>query len=298
MQAPVWKPAVPRAILLSTDLSNRCDRALDRALSLARQWDARLIAVTVVEPDAGLIAKASSAKAGKAAADPLLLASLQMRRDVATTGTDVPVEVLVREGRVGPQIDAVAAETGCSLIVTGTARNEPFGRIMLGSTVDWLSRTSTLPLLTVHSRVHGPYSRIVVASDFSASSQHALETVCTLLPDARPSLFHAFDVPFLGLMDTQRDEVLAQGEADARAAAKEFLREAGYPALPMVVVHGDPVACLREHAQDDGNDLIVIASHGRSAIYKILIGSVAQRILETAPCDTLLVPEPQARGVK
>lgn len=288
MQAPAWNPDTPRAILLATDLSSRCDRALDRALFLARQWNARLVALTVVESDAdGRMDPASTHRR--------LSAHDRIRRDIASSDAQKEVEVVVREGDVGDQIRAVAAETGCSLIVTGTARNELFGRIILGSTVERLSRTSRLPLLTVHCRVHGPYGRIVVASDFSSSSRHALDTVIDLIPDAQPTLFHAFDVPFLGLMDTQRDEILAKARSESMTAAQDFLREAGHPALPVVLAQGDPAARLQEHADTHDIELIVVASHGRTALYRVLIGSIARRIVETASCDTLLVPEPQAR---
>lgn len=291
MQLPVWNPDAPRSVLLATDLSSRCDRALDRSIFLALQWNAALVVLTVVEADA-------SRRVDPSAAHRHVSAYNQIRRDIASTDAGPQVEVVVREGDVCDRISEVAAETGSSLIVTGTARNELLGRIVLGSTVERLARTSRLPLLTVHDRVHGPYARIAVASDFSASSRHALDTILGLVPEAQPFVFHALDVPFLGLMDTQRDEVVAQAEADARADAQDFLREAGYPALPVVIAHGDPAARLREHADMQRLDLIVIASHGRSAVYKVLIGSVAQRILETAPCDTLLVPEPHARAAK
>lgn len=291
MQLPVWNPDSPRSVLLATDLSSRCDRALDRSIFLARQWNARLVVLTVVEADA-------SRRVDTPAAQRRMSAYNRISRDMASTDAGVPFEVVVREGDVSDRIAEVAAETGSSLIVTGTARNELLGRIVLGSTVERLSRSSRLPLLTVHDRVHGPYARIAVASDFSVSSRHALDTILGLAPEAQPFVFHAFDVPFLGLMDSQRDEVVAQAEADARVAAQEFLRDAGHPALPVVLAHGDPAARLRERADTQGLDLIVIASHGRSAIYKVLIGSVAQRILETAPCDTLLVPNPHTRTAK
>ncbi|WP_374577666.1 universal stress protein [Phenylobacterium sp. J367] len=41
----------PKTVLLATDLSSRCDRAQDRSLQLARRWNARLVLVTVVEPE-------------------------------------------------------------------------------------------------------------------------------------------------------------------------------------------------------------------------------------------------------
>ena len=287
MQVPAWIPGKPRSVLLATDLSSRCDRALDRAMLLARECGARLVVLTVVEADA-------SRQREKPPAHRRLSAYNRIR-DMGSSDADLAVEVVVREGDVGEQIAAVAAETGCSVIVTGTARDEMFGRILLGSTVERLSRTSQLPLLTVHRRVHGRYTRVVAASDFSASSKHALDTIIDLLPDTQPIVFHAFDVPFLGMMDAQRDEVLTRGQAEATSVAQEFLRSAGHPALSVVIAHGDPAERLREYADTHDTDLIVIASHGRSALYQVLIGSVARRILETAPCDTLLVPEPQAR---
>ena len=291
MQVPAWIPDKPRSVLLATDLSSRCDRALDRAMFLVREWSARLVVLSVVEVDTGR-------DAGTPTTDRRVSAYNRIRRDIDSSDDDVTVEVMVRDGNVSEQIGAVADETGCSLIVTGTARNELFGRIILGSTVERLARTSRLPLLTVHSRVHGPYARIVVASDFSASSRHALDTIVSLTPDAQPAVFHAFDVPFLGLMDTQRDELLVHAKDEAIAAAKAFVSAAGHPELPVVVAHGDAASRLREHADIHEIDLIVVASHGHSALYKVLIGSVARRILETAPCDTLLVPEPQARAGK
>jgi len=303
MQSPVWKTGVPRAILLATDLSSRCDRAFDRAVALARQWSAKLVVLTVIEPDAGPAPTdvITRAKAQPDVVDPHLRAALQVHSDIAFAASDVQVEVLVREGGAinpptGRRIEATAAERGCSLIVTGTARDEPFGRILIGSTVQWLARTSKIPVLIVHRRVHGPYRRIVVASDFSPSSRRALDTLGALFPDAHPTLFHAFDVPFLGLIDANRDSTVEQVRAAALAEAREFLANAGRPMLPLRVEHGDPAITLRDHARNNDTELVVVASHGRSALYNLMIGSVAQQILDLVPCDTLLVPEPRARN--
>ena len=302
MQFSAFLPDVPRAILLATDLSSRCDRALDRAVSLARQWSARLVVLTVVETDAAAdpagIAVAATQPGGF---DPRLLASTQVRRDIADAGGDVEVELVIRDGTAGDrqfgrQIEAVAAEHQCSLILTGTARNEPLGRVLLGSTVQWLARTSMVPLLVVRRRVHGPYLRIVVASDFSPSSRRALDTIGALIPAAQPTIFHAFEVPFLGLIDSNRDYTVEQARTGALAAARGFLADAGRPMLPVIVEHGDPATRLRDHARREDTELLVVASHGRSALFNLLIGSVAQDVLESAMCDTLLVPEPRARA--
>lgn len=289
-----WKPGVPRAILLATDLDGRCDRALDRAVALAREWQAKLIVLTVVEPPAAPPPRRGDvppAHASQAA----LRAAARLRRDVGPVA-DVDYELLVREGRIGDCIEAVARETGCSLIVTGVAHDAFFGRHLVGSTVAWLARHGRLPLLVVRDRAHAAYARILVASDFSPSSARALDVACALFPDADTTLFSAFELPYLGLRDGDREGSVEAAREAALAAAGDFLATHGHTGLPVVATHGDAAARLAEHALASGADLVVVASHGRSALFHLVIGSVAREILDASPCDTLLVPEPKARG--
>ncbi|WP_132999891.1 universal stress protein [Luteimonas arsenica] len=294
MQDIVWKPGAPRAILLATDLDGRCDRALDRAVALAREWQAKLVVLTVVEPPPApppRIGEVPEVQASPAA----LRAAARLRRDVGPAAEGLALELLVREGKVGDCIEAVARDTGCSLVVTGVAHDAFFGRHLLGSTVSWLARHGRLPLLVVRNRVHAPYARMLVASDFSDSSARALDVARALFPDVDATLFSAFEVPYLGLRDGDREGSIGQVHEATLQAARDFLCERGHEGLPMVAAHGDAAARLAEHATDTGADLVAVATHGRSALFHLVIGSVAREILDASPCDTLLVPEPRAR---
>ena len=288
-----WKPGAPRAILLATDLDGRCDRALDRAVALAREWRAKLVVLTVVEPPAAPPPRRGDVPTH--ASQAALRAAARLRRDVGPVA-DVDYELLVREGRIGDCIEAVARETGCSLIVTGVAHDAFFGRHLVGSTVAWLARHGRLPLLVVRDRAHAAYARILVASDFSPSSARALDVACALFPDADTTLFSAFELPYLGLRDGDREGSTEAAREAALTAAEDFLATHGHAGLPVVAAHGDAAARLAEHALASGADLVVVASHGRSALFHLVIGSVAREILDASPCDTLLVPEPKARG--
>lgn len=295
MQDIVWKAGAPRAILLATDLDGRCDRALDRAVAVARAWQAKLVVLTVVEPPAAPPPRQGDplpAQASQAA----LRAAARLRRDVGPAAEGLDIELLVREGRIGECIEAVADETGCSLVVTGVAHDAFFGRRMLGSTVAWLARHARLPVLVVRDRVHAPYARMVVASDLSPSSARALGVGLQLFPRASATLFSAYEVPYLGLRDGDRQAGVAEARDAALEAARAFLAEHGHPGLHVAAAHGDAAARLAEHALAHNADLVVVASHGRSALFHLVIGSVAREILDASPCDTLLVPEPKARG--
>ena len=87
---------------------------------------------------------------------------------------------------------------GCSLIVTGTARDETLGRLLLGTTVEKLARQARQPVLVVKNRPRRPYRDVLVATDFSAGSRQALRAALYLVPEADLTLFHAYDVPFQG----------------------------------------------------------------------------------------------------
>lgn len=291
--------APPKTILLATDRSARCDRALDRAVQLARQWNARLIVLTVVEP--GWLTneriRATPLPSWTTQPDdPVQRTFLKLRRDA--NAEDVQIDPRAVEGaKVGETVVKVAAAEGVDLIITGVARNEAFGRTVLGSTVDYLARHAHVPVLVVRERVRAAYGNIVASTDFSPSSGQALCATAALFPEARRTLFHAYDVAFLGLMDARQQAAIAQGRENAQAEAEKFLASLPQCAGTRVMIeHGDVVRLLFEYVRDHDADLIALGTHGRSALFDILIGSVAQRILETATTDVLLVRDRRAAG--
>jgi len=289
----------PRSILLASDLDARSDRALDRALQLARDWGARLVVCNVVDAGA-LQAEAMLLRDPPAwyrGGDPVHAAQKQLRQTAAERGVELSLRVEVG-GRVAERLLQVAREEGCGLVVTGVARQGPLGRLVLGSTVDQLARRSPLPLLVVRRRAHGPYRRMAVASDWSAASVHAFRTAADLFPDTAISVLHGYDTPLAGLADAARDEILAAARNTAQAEGQAFINACQPPGgasrVSLVAERCDPALLLRLYAEQFPLDLAVIASRGRSALAGVLLGSVAQRLLETSPVDTLVVRDPEA----
>ncbi|KAF1686359.1 universal stress protein UspA [Pseudoxanthomonas broegbernensis] len=300
MNAQARGLAAPERILLATDLGPRSDRALDRAVQLARAWGAQIVAATVVEENASearamLLRDPPSWYRGE---DPVRQAERRLLDDASAQ--DVEIVVRVRQGDPADRLLELARAECCGLIVTGVARQEALGRMLLGSTVDRLARRSPVPVLAVRRRVHAAYRRMVVASDWSDSSVHAMRTAMDLFPEAAASVLHGYEVPMAGLLDTARDEAIDQaGEralADGRAFIERGRPPAGADSVGLVVERGDPALLLPLYANQYPVDLAVVASHGRSALFDILLGSVAQRLLEASPVDTLVVRDPRARA--
>lgn len=276
----------PKAILLATDLSSRGDRALDRAALLAQDWGARLIVLHVVPSGEGSGEQAQSSAARRKEA------LARVKRDLAHDVGEV--EVVVETGEPAERIEAVARSTGAGLIVTGVARDEPFGRSFAGNTVLRLGRRSTLPVLVVRTRPR-PYREIVVATDFSDSSRQALDTTAALFPQAGLTLLHCYEVPFSGMVDRQSlSERLKGLEAEAFERFLADLPPEQRARIRTLSEHESPNRAIWSYMRRHGVDLVAIGSHGRSAVFERFIGSVAAQLLENAPGDVLLVRDRRA----
>jgi nucleotide-binding universal stress UspA family protein len=291
-----WMQGPPKAILLATDLSGRCDRAFDRAVALANEWQARLVAVHVMEDAAAGIGSPEPVPSWRRAPDPHKAAEARIRSEMHEAAPNLTVVI-----ENGDPADAImrAAEThGCGLIVTGVARDELLGRLALGNTVSRLVRRSQIPLLVVRTRGRRPYARVVVATDFSESSRHALEAAVRFFPQTVLTLFNAYDAPMSGLI-TDTESYRAQFREAAARDAEAFLKSADLGGWQgqgpgLLLEYGDPERLIHAYVGENNVDVLALGSHGRSAVFDVLIGSVAQGLMATVACDVLIVREPRA----
>lgn len=290
--------APPASILLATDLGARCDRAMTRAVMLARQWNARLVAVTVAPSDRSselrreLLPPPAWARPGTQAED----ATRELRRDL--DGCGIEVDVHVESGKVGPALLRAAERYDCGLIVVGIGKGGPLMASLPGGTIRWLSRHAPQPLLVVRGHARHPYRHLAFASDFSTPAEHAHAVAASWFGGnaAASAIVHGADVSMLGMVDAEarREERIAEMVGEARKQALTAIETSGLRALLRgnvvpVVEHMDPARLVAEYVRSHDAELVSVGSHGRSAMSEVLLGSVAQRILETARCDVLIV---------
>ena len=284
----------PACVLLASDLSARCDRALDRAAQLAGAWGSELHVLSVVEgprsPDQAL----AWAWGGDDEAA-LRHARRELHADVAPLG--VRGELVVVHGDAAQRIVEHAEQARCALVVVGMARSETFGRFLLGGTVARLARTLVPPLLIVRGRVRGPYRRIVVATDFSESSRHALDAAARCFAQAELELYHALPARGLGTVEVQVDDETRRRveggdlRAFVDASALDVARRAG---LRSTVGRGALERLLAKHVREHDVDLVVVGTQGRGGLLGALLGSTAERVLDWLPCDTMVVRMPRS----
>jgi universal stress protein A len=145
-------------------------------------------------------------------------------------------------------------------------------------------------------------NRILVPVDFSAHSDRAVRYATTLANKfgARVSLLHVIEDPFVTgawqaeafaphipeLLDEMIKGTRVQfGEMKRQLAAHGFVVETD-------VITGSPARAIVEHATAGEFDLIVMGTHGRTGLSHALMGSVAERVVQKAPCAVLTVREP------
>jgi nucleotide-binding universal stress UspA family protein len=285
----------PRKLLLATDLGPRSDRALDRAAALAAYWQAELVILHALEiSDAGMPDQ-GEVSSWRRPPDPVRVAWKHLEADLSAIGKRATV--IIGEGDPATAILRTAEAEHCDLIVVGVARDELLGRLRVGRTTDRLLRRARSPLLVVKARPRRPYRHIVVATDFSPSSRHALETAARVFPEQRLTLFHASDAPAPGPMTSPGAHHRELREAAVRAC-HAFLETVEKPATwqtpHLLIEDGSPTFLLRDYVQEKDVDLVVLGTHGRSAMLEVFTGSVAKGIVREVPCDALVVREPHA----
>ncbi|MBU8543693.1 MULTISPECIES: universal stress protein [Roseomonadaceae] len=278
--------AIPRRILLATDLSSRCDRAQDRAVRLAQAWGAKLSILHVIPGEVPADRPSWRREDGGGRA----MVEAQIRADLEGSGLDP--EVLLARGDPAETILHQAGALGAGLLVTGVARDEMLGRASLGAIVDRLVSHAPMPVLVVKGRAQRSYREILVATDFSAASRHALETALRLFPEARITLFHSYQVPFEGFISRGAN----QEEMRQMALAEQATFLDGVRAAPgwqervtPLLEHGEVSGLVCDYVRERGVGLAVLGTQGRSGLAGFLVGSTAKRLLAALPCDTMTV---------
>lgn len=139
-----------------------------------------------------------------------------------------------------------------------------------------------------------PKQCVVTPVDFSDESFEALETALTLAGDAsRVHVIHVLpdlDPAEPGVIWSTVDN--ATRALHAEQALRERLTDARFQGINLHVNFGDPGHEIAQWAEDLKADLIVLPSHGRTGIRRLLIGSTAERVVRLAHCPVLVLRKP------
>jgi nucleotide-binding universal stress UspA family protein len=146
-----------------------------------------------------------------------------------------------------------------------------------------------------------PYQRILMATDFSEASLPAWKRALAMAKENQRALFviHAYEPPNVVQAAAVAPFVYEEWNQNVRASVRKKLdllvgeaQTAGVHATGIVEA-GNPDESILKAADDYHADLIIMGTHGRKGVSRIFLGSVASRVIASAPCAVLTVRLPE-----
>jgi nucleotide-binding universal stress UspA family protein len=303
------------SLLVPLDGSTFGEQALPLALSLARRAGATLNVVQVHVPFA--LMSADSIAPGTYEAEAKVRDQERAYLDGIvqrlTTGSSVPVTSALVEGPgVAELLNGHAAVTKADLIVMATHGRGPLSRFWLGSVADELVKRATTPLLFVRPQETAPdytaepvLRHLLVPLDGSLLAEHVLEPAIalgrwmqadyTLVRIYGPLVDTGLDPLSYSLVGgfEPSDEQLRAEANDYLNRVAERLQQQGINVQTHVALGPHPASAILDTAQRLGVDLIALATHGRRGLPRLLLGSVADKVIRGASTPVLVQRSPR-----
>jgi len=312
------KPPSFRSLLVPLDASRFAEQALPLAMAIARATGAKLRLVLVHQSPSP---PADEATARLATSIDLMTRKAEreyLRRIAGTMRGEAARQVVgvTLAGPVVPTLMKYIDEIGVDLVVMTTHGRSGIQRAWLGSVADQLVRSLEIPLVLVRpneseNRAAAPPAEILVSLDGSPLSEGVLEPAAALglALGARLGLLQVVSpvpltsdpmIAYVTGFDEGLTTIRRQQAQDYLADIAERLREQGLQASSSAVV-GSPVAeTILDVARGESVGMIAVATHGRGGLRRILLGSVADKLVRGAEKPVLVVrprkPPARKRG--
>jgi len=202
----------------------------------------------------------------------------------------VLIKTVCEEGEIFERISDLAAAENCDLIVMGRRGLSRLERSLVGSVTARVIGYSQRDVLVVPSDTHVGFQRVLVATDGSKQCRTAVERAIDFSRSygGEMSVVSIVDVPAEFYAEAPQvvedlarkalgyvEEVKKQAEASG-VKAETFVRE------------GEAYQAIIDLAKARDVNIIVMGSHGRTGLKRLLMGSVAEKVIGYAPCPVLV----------
>ncbi|QSW98638.1 universal stress protein [Haloterrigena alkaliphila] len=272
-------------ILVPVDGSDAASAALDHALDIASDRKASLYLCYVADTN-----EPSQTRVGTEVVDVLEGEGEDIVSDASERAADrgVAATTDVVQGATHDAIVDYVESRDVDLVVMGTHGRDGLERYVIGSVAERVVNDSPVPVLTVRgpgdATATYPYGSVLVPTDGSAHATTALRQGAAVASrhDAPLHLLTVVDESILGSDDDRTDrarDLLEDAAATAReAGADEVVTDVRTGSVPREIV---------SYADLNDIDLVVMGTHGRNGLDQLLLGSITERVLRTAPVPVL-----------
>lgn len=288
-------------ILVPTDLSESAEEAFRHAAFLADWHDAELHLLNVT----GRHMHAYEAMREGFPFDDETLARMLQPEQGADRRLPRREELTIEQEQIkraspAPAITEYADGRDFDLVVMGTRGRRGVDRLLMGSVAEEVVRTAGRPVLTVREGADvapgEAIRRLLVPIDFSEPSRlalrHAKELAMTY--GAEIDLLHVVEevaLPTAYGVEPVSFVVPDVVENSEKVLAQMAEEEIGYEHVVVQSLPGYPSTTILDYVDEREIDLVVIATHGRTGMDRLLLGSVAEKVVRRAACPVFTVKQ-------
>lgn len=285
-----------KKILLATDLADKSDRAMERALRIAHEQNARLYIVHIAPAYKG-----PRGKKGALDLQEYTQNLIQSYLDAYKDSEIIKAEIIIRQGgEVLFQILEIAYAHTVDLIIMGLHGKTKFRELFTGTTIERIVSRGMVPVLMVKNKPTGPYKKIISAIDFAPASRNAMRVALDMSAQANCVAMNVYNMPAYyadAVVYIRTEEAIKENNKKSMDA---FIKtERSHYAqthhgkerrLSSALLEGPLYDTLRKAAVKAKADLITVGAHGQFGAAAKL-GVTTGDILSNPPCDVLVAPE-------
>lgn len=286
-------PPTPGPVLIATDATEHADSAITVAKALAELPTTEIQVMTVVAPmmvmGTGYAVIPFSPEDSQAQRDAQLA---DARKQIARLAGSVNWSISAEIGEPAQTIAYAARTRNARLVVLGRSRHSRMARLLGGDLILRILQIGDTPVLAAAPGLTSLPKRVVIATDLSELSVYAAQIALSYVaPDATIYLVNVR--PRMENMNRALDKDWSirydQGLMTTFRTMMDTLKRDGI-AMETVSLVGNASEEIQEFAAKQNADLIVCGTHGFGFFRRLVLGSVATKLMHEATCSVLCVP--------
>jgi len=204
----------------------------------------------------------------------------------------------IKRGTPYIEIVKLAEKGKFDLIIMGSKGLTGVEHLLLGSVAEKVTRKSSIPVLTVREEIKSlQIKKILFPTDLSETSYAGFELALSLaeLFGAEIHMLHVLEL--LSGEKKKADALLEDTQfEDIANSLKKFMREEDRISIRKHVIRGfDAGYSIPEFAEEIDVDIIVMATHGRSGLSHVLLGSVTEKVMKLSSKPLITIKPPHLR---
>ena len=269
-------PITMEKLLVCTDGSPASEGAIAGALALAQACHSQVYLLQILEYNLGFTGLAPEAVIGWEQEVAAYLEEIQSEADKLGVKAK---PIIRRADQAYAAIVKEAQKLKADLIIMGRHGKHGLTKLLMGSVTERVIGLSPMSVLVIAAESPLPWERILIASDGSPYSEAAWTESLDLVK--------RLDARLTGISVAREEGELPEAEA----IVQKMLMRANREGIPMEirVSVGAPDDIVVQTAFDVQANLIIMGSHGRTGLKRLLMGSTTARVIGSAPCPVLVV---------